>query len=114
MLKKMTATAKAHEENATVSPEDEVPIVTLVSYAIYRLFADWESDGFCLKCAGSKTKDPTDKCTCPVNAPHYGLQEVLAQGAAAVPKDVEIKDEDVSEDDVEEVMINTDEGQDDD
>lgn len=64
MLKKMQATSKAVEEDKPVPPEDEVPIVTLVSYAIHKLFADWESEGYCLKCARSKTPGQPDPCSC--------------------------------------------------
>lgn len=82
MLKKMTATAKKIEDNAEVTPDEEVPIVTLVSYAIHKLFADWEAEGFCLKCAGSKGKEDPDKCTCVEGS--TGLQAALAQITAPI------------------------------
>lgn len=55
---------KAVEENKQLAPEDDVSVVTLVGYAIHKLFSDWESGGFCLKCAGSRSKDSTDYCSC--------------------------------------------------
>lgn len=55
MVGRMAAQAKAQEENREATAEEEVPIVTLVSYAIHRLFADWEAKG-CVKCGGV--------CTC--------------------------------------------------
>lgn len=93
MLKKMTATSKAVEEKAEVAPEDEVPIVTLVSYAIHKLFADWETDGFCLKCGGSKTKELDDPCTCTAGQSR-NLQETLAAIVAPHPGAEHIDDED--------------------
>lgn len=91
MLRKMMASAKALEENVDVPVEDEVPIVTLVSYAIHKLFSDWESEGYCMKCAGTKKKGAAGACTCE-GAPAK-LQSALAALVAA-PK---MEEEDMNE-----------------
>lgn len=64
MVARMAAQAKAQEENREATAEEEVPILTLVSYAIHRMFADWEAQGYCMKCGGAKSLDPLDPCTC--------------------------------------------------
>lgn len=97
MIQKMKATSKAVEENAEVTPEDEVPIVTLVSYAIHKLFADWEAEGVCLKCAGSKTNPAKEQCTC-TSGQSRNLQETLAAIVAPCPADGDQDMEDVDDD----------------
>lgn len=90
MLKKMQVCARAQIENKELSPDEELPIVTLVSYAIHKLFADWEAEGYCLKCAGTRNNvDPNAPCTCP-DGKSTGLQAAITEFNAVPP---ELKDQ---------------------
>lgn len=64
MVAKLTGQKKAQEENREPTAEEEVPILTLASYAIHWIFADWEAQGYCMKCGGAKSLEPIDPCTC--------------------------------------------------
>lgn len=64
IIRKMWAQSKAIDEERELPPDEEIPIVPLVSYAIHKLFADWEAEGYCMKCAGNKSMDPYDPCIC--------------------------------------------------
>lgn len=46
MLQKMVDQRVNNPENDSTMPDDSFPIVTLVSYAMHKLFGDWESEGF--------------------------------------------------------------------
>lgn len=80
MVSRMAAQAKAQEENREPTAEEEVPMLTLVSYAIHKLFADWEAQGCCMKCGGSKTD--LDPCICS-NATVPSLSSILENAAGS-------------------------------